>query len=483
MHPRPILALLILACVGLTLIGCGNDGATDGTPGNSVIACAADGTCPTGMKCVSQICAADPGAAADSAALDSGSADAGTADSGVADAGPKDVPTAKDSGAECDPTANVGPTPRGESVGGMIGGKFYVLYGDDGVPQNCNPALKPTNDAWLFDPCTSWEQLSTTGLPDPRARGASAVDTQGGYLYAYGGRYRTASSGPYTIRKDLWRFDANDGKWLKLSEQGPQGRSNTALAFRETDGTLWLFGGNSSNSGLNFGPLGDLWRYDPAGGVWKQISTTGAAPSPRLFHASAITSDGKYLVVFGGGGANAWVGPFYKDTYRLDLETLVWTQLKSGGQVPMGRIKHGMIAVPNDKRLLLFGGHDDGPVGNRNDLWWLDTETGAWERVKKGDLGQNDDPTVINKKSNAFCDFPPDFMKVDKTSPERREAFIWNYDIVTGKIWMFGGKGDCGPLHDVWTLDPKTLEWEVIENTTDGWSCERWQSPCNKLCG
>ena len=55
-------------------------------------------------------------------------------------------------------------------------------------------------------------------------------------------------------------------------------------------------------------------------------------------------------------------------------------------------------------------------------------------------------------------------MKVDKDSPEHREAFLWNYDIVTGKSWMFGGKGDCGPLHDVWTLDAKTLKWEVVED-------------------
>ncbi len=455
-----------------------------GTPTEKVVvACAKDGNCPAGKKCENEVCVDDANASADAGAADAGATDASATDAGPTDAGVVDAGPADTGTGTCDPTANTGPTPRGESVGGMIGGKFLVLYGDDGVPQNCNPALKPAKDAWVFDPCTSWTELDTAKLPDPRARGVSVVDGQGGYLYIYGGRYRPGSSGTYTVRKDLWRYNANNNTWLKLSDQGPQGRSNTALSFRNKDGTLWLFGGNASASGMSFSPLGDLWKYDPASGVWESPKTTGKAPGKRLFHASAITSDGKYLVVFGGGGANAWQGPFYNDTYRLDLHTLTWTELKAAGAKPMGRIKHGMISFPGEKRLLLFGGHDDGPVGNRNDLWWLDADTGAWERIKKGDLGQNEDPTIIYKKANAFCDFPPDFMKVDMDSPERREAFIWNYDIVTGKIWMFGGKGDCGPLHDVWTLDPKTLKWEVAEDTTDGWSCERWQSPCSKLCG
>ncbi len=478
------LPITLWIAVLISITGC-----TSATSDKVVVACAADGTCPGNQTCQNGICGS--GATADGGGVDGGGTDAGATDAGVTDAGAKDSSAkdsgAKDSGGTCDPTANVGPTPRGESVGGMIGGKFLVLFGDYGPPQNCTPAPKHAKDAWLFDPCTSWQELNPEKLPSPRARAASAIDGAGGYVYIYGGRYRPATADPfkvpYTVRNDLWRYNANNGEWNKLSDKGPTGRSNTVFAFREKDGSLWMFGGNASPKGTTFQPLGDTWQYDPSGGVWKQIQAKGEVPSQRLFHAGAITSDSKYLVIFGGGGVGAWEGPFYNDTYRLDLDTLTWTQLKASGVKPMGRIKAGLIAVPGIKRLLLFGGHDDGAVGNRNDLWWLDAETGAWEQVKKGDLGKNDDPTVINKKAYAFCDFPPDFMKVDLTSPERREAFLWNYDIVTGKIWMFGGKGDCGPLHDVWTLDAKTLKWEVIEDTTDGWSCERWQSPCSKLCG
>lgn len=467
-----------LAVAVLTVFSgaCGSDGGTtSGTPKDKVVvACAADGTCPAGKKCENELCV--DGVPADAGAADGGASDDGGAAADAGGTSPVDA-----GGSKCDPTANEGPSPRGEAVGGMIGGRFLVLYGDDGVPQNCNPALSPTKDAFVFDPCTSWAPLKGN-LPPPRARAASAVDGQGGYLYVYGGRYREGSSGSYTVRKDLWRYNANDDTWLQLSATGPDGRSNTALGFRASDGTLWLFGGNASNSGLSFAALGDTWRYTPSSGVWEEMKTKGAKPSARLFHAGAVTGDDKYFVVMGGGGNNAWTGPFYNDTYRLDLETLVWTKLETTGPKPMGRIKHGLIGVPGEKRLLLFGGHDDGAVGNRNDMWWLDVETGAWERIYKGDLGANGDPTVVNKPSIEFCKFPPDFMLVDKKSPERREAFLWNFDIVTGKIWMFGGKGDCGPLRDVWTLDPKTLTWAVVEDTTDGWSCERWISPCSSLC-
>ncbi len=433
-----------------------------------VVACAADGSCPGGQTCVDGICKA--GLAAPTGG-DDASADSGA----TADTGP----------ALCEPELTVAPTPRGEICGGMVGGKMWVMYGDDGVPVNCNPALSPAADAWVYDPCSGWSKAPGepgTSLPAPRARSASAVDDQNGYLYVYGGRFRDGSSGPYVVRPDLWMFDAAADKWLLLSASGPPPRSNGILALQRSTQQLWIHGGNASNSGLSFLPLGDTWRYDMSAGMWSAVTTQGAQPPKRLFHSGAITSDDKYLVVFGGGGANAWTGPFYHDTWRLDLATLTWEEIGKSGDRPEGRIKTGLIALPGTGELLLFGGHDDGAVGNRNDLWRLDVAAGTWKLVHAGDLGVGGDPTKTFKPANAFCDFPPDFMDVDQESPERREGFLWNYDLITGRIWMFGGKADCGPLHDIWSLDPTTLVWKPEYDATEGWSCVRFQSPCNTLC-
>jgi hypothetical protein len=446
----------------------------------TVIACAADGTCPHSQCCVSGVCEAQGNCQGD-AGSDGVASDA----KGASDAPATGDGKASEAGT-CDPNLAGGPTPRGDVAGGFVGGKLVVVFGDDGAPIQCQPNPKAVSDAWVLDPCVGWQAM-TGELPPPRARAASAVDPDNDQLWLYGGRYRspTVASGKYSVYGDLWRYDVKSGAWLFVHDgksAAPQARSNTVLARRPGDGSLWLMGGNLSNDGLNFQPMNDVWRFAVGGGGWQKQQTQGTSPPVRLFHAGAITADGSSLVIVGGGGVGAFQGPFMQDAWRLDLDKLTWTPLKATGSQPLGRIKAGLVAVPGVPRLLLFGGHDDGPVGNRNDLWWLDPQTGAWEVARIGDLGAGNDPDMPFKKANAFCDFPPDFTQVDKDSPERREAFLFAWDPGSQRAWLFGGKSDCGTLRDIWTLDPRTLKWESIDDTPKGWSCVRYQSPCNTLC-
>lgn len=421
----------------------------------------------------------------DAAAGDAASGDAASGDGAVAADAPKaEVPT----GAPCDPDLSTGPSPRGDLGGGFVADRLIVLYGDDSVPVQCAPAFHGATDAWRFLPCGGWSKL-TGSLPPPRARIASATDPVAGALFVYGGRFRTASSGPYTVFGDLWRYDTAADTWTLLHDGkgGPAARSHGLLVARPgkdkaASSELYLYGGNASTDGLQMKPLGDVWRFDLASNAWTLVKTTGKSPPARLFHTGAITNDGKSLVTFSGGDANAFLGPFLGDAWRLDLDSGAWKALANDSPRPVPRIKSGMLAIPGQPRLLVFGGHDDGPVGNRNDLWWLDPSTGEWEMVRSGDVGIGDDPDVPNEAAKGVCDFPPDFTKVDLTSPERREAFVWGWDPATKRVWLFGGKADCGPLRDVWTLDPATLEWAAIDDTPKGWSCRRYQNPCNTLC-
>ena len=43
-----------------------------------------------------------------------------------------------------------------------------------------------------------------------------------------------------------------------------------------------------------------------------------------------IDSTHGQLLLFGGGGANAFIGPFYRDLWSFDLENETWTQLWMG---------------------------------------------------------------------------------------------------------------------------------------------------------
>ncbi|MSP90998.1 MAG: hypothetical protein EXR79_04215 [Myxococcales bacterium] len=416
---------------------------------------------------------------------------------------------AETTGGPCDPNLAGGPSPRGDVGGGFAAGRLAVLFGDDGPPLQCQSNPKATTDGWLLDPCVGWKKLVGDG-PPPRARSASATDAVAGHVYVYGGRYRSAASSgtlctgtagcpvsetcsgskcqvgtKYTVYGDLWRLDVKAETWTLLDEgkaPAPQPRSNTVLARHPQDSALWVMGGNLSGDGLAFAPMNDTWRYDVPTGVWAKQETKGPVPAARLFHSGVITADGTALIVVGGGGVGAFQGPFYRDAWRLDLANLTWSKLLAPAQQPMARIKAGLLAVPGQKRLLYFAGHDDGAVGNRNDLWWLDPVTGAWDVARIGDLGAGNDPDVPLKKANAFCDFPPDFTDVDLDSPERREAFLFDWDPKAQRAWLFGGKSDCGTLRDVWTLDPLKVQWTAIDDSTKGWSCVRYLKPCQTLC-
>jgi len=396
-----------------------------------------------------------------------------------ADAAAIDAPRAsdaKDRGSRMCVFGQARPTPRGEMTVIALGeGRLISLFGDDGVPVQCNPAPHATTDAWYFDACDGWTALDTKNLPPPRARPAFARDTKGGRAWIFGGRYRSKASGPYVVRDDLWQYDVAAGTWSPLSAPvRPPARFSPALAHDAKRDRLLLFGGGTSTSGLTFGVIGDLWSFDLALGVWTKLEPSGSKPTARLFHVGAIDRDHRFFTIFTGGDDNAFVGPFLSDAWSLDLETDTWKKHPSTGARPMSRIKSGLVAVPSDPRLLLFGGHDDGSLGNTNDLWWLDPETGVFTPARSGD--------ALNKLPNGFCDFPPDFTEVDKESPERREAFGIDIDPITGRVIVFGGKSDCGALVDVWELDPATESWKALSDDNAGWSCVRFKSPCGTLC-
>jgi hypothetical protein len=405
--------------------------------------------------------------------------DAGALDAGETDGG------SPDAGRQC-PVKGAGPSARSDfafvSDSDSAQAQLWLYGGDPGFAQNCQSAPQFDGETWHYDVlCSTWSKYPGAS-PPPRARHTAVWDSKRKRMVIFGGRYRAGASGAYTVFNETWSFEpaALDGQglWTPLQPTGtlPPGLANAAAVYDAAGDRMLVFGGNTSISGLTFSPENRLWSLDFAANAWSEVTpTTATRPPARQFHAMALDAQRGRLIVFSGGDANAFTGPFLADLWVFDLAARSWSPLAASGTPPMARIRPSLVLDAARDRMLLFGGHDDGQLGERNDLSALALASPAWTTLKLGD--------TLNQPGNGFCDFPSNFTNADLSSPERREAMGLVQIDPSGSFVLFGGRSDCGVLADLWSFDPAAGSWKNQIPAFAGTSCARsGKLNCTTLC-
>jgi N-acetylneuraminic acid mutarotase len=388
-----------------------------------------------------------------------------------------DVPGDAATEADACVSSSTQPQARADSAGVVdpTSGEMFMFGGDVGPVVSCVASPAFSDETWRFDPrCGRWTQLSPAAHPSARARTAYALDARRRRMLMFGGRSREGTGGAYTVFRELWSLDLATGAWTMTDVQadGPTARANATLTVDEASDAAVLFGGNTSTDGGRFTPRNDTWRLDLGTLQWSRVASTRSPPA-RQFHAAALVAGGVLMV--GGGDANAFLGPFLRDAWRLDIASGQWSQvaLADDGDALQGRISHGLVARADGA--VLLGGHDDGALGNRNDVLTLDAAGGV-ALASEGD--------TLQTPGRGFCNFPADFARIEASSPERRSAFTLAADPARQRVIIYGGKTDCGTAGDVWSLDLRTLTWTVLRDSNDGLSCGRTgRESCRGLCG
>ena len=362
---------------------------------------------------------------------------------------------------------------------------MLIFGGTDGVPSNCGLSTTTLKDeAWLFHEDDSesggtWE-LQGGATPGPRLRhmAAASVDT----AWIFGGRFRpNPTAGAFTLYNDLWQFDAASLQFSEVDVVGPSPpvRVNGSLCFDEERQQLWLFGGNASTDALTYIALDDLWRFDLATRSWETVEVqSDAQPSARLFHSGICDSERDQLVVFAGGDAGVFSGMSFGDLWALDLASLEWRPLDaSSAEKPLPRFWQSLEWDRVRDTYVLFGGHDDTSLGNRNDLWEFDPSTEQWTQRFGGD--------VLQGMANGICDFPADFVDPDLNLPERRDAHTTVWSPLSESLLVFAGKTDCGSVDDLWRFTSEG-DWQRLYGASQGESCVRTEngdiSECAGMC-
>ena len=136
---------------------------------------------------------------------------------------------------------------------------------------------------------------NTLNSPGARYRAAAWVDTSS-HLWLFGGNGygSTSSTG---VLNDLWQYDLSTGEWTWIGGSdtvnvgatgtyGTPGFANatnlpgareSAAAWSDSSGHLWLFGGNGYDATGPVGELNDLWQYDLATNQWTWVGGSNAA--------------------------------------------------------------------------------------------------------------------------------------------------------------------------------------------------------------
>ncbi len=458
---RPdVLGTIVICAASLTLGGClGDQAGTSVAPsGND-----AGGT------------ATDGGGTSSGGTSSDGGAATGDAASASKDAGPAN---------NCPKPTGQRPSRRSEQSGAFdpISGKLVMFGGSFAVPVNCGfPASTFETETWIYDTkCDSW-RLHKGKTPPARARSAGVYRSKGPnpMLIVTGGRYRPGKSGSYTLRDDLWGYDFGNEAWIELAQtkKRPAARANASIAYDSTNDALLLFGGNTSKSGLQISAQQDTWLFDFENSAWKQLAAA-QPPKRRLWAGTLYDPKRKRMVIFGGGDATAFANTakYMDDLWALSTDGThaTWKRIDMGSNTrPDGRFWADLAYDAKNDRYIMFGGHDDKSLGNRNDLWAFTPKDGQWIVIKQGDLP--------NKPANGFCSFPPDFTKLEDGSPERRYAGIFAAGPNT--IWLAAGKTDCGVIDDLFKLDLNGYKWTEVTSSTVGNSCIRKGGlTCNDYC-
>lgn len=371
------------------------------------------------------------------------------------------------------------PPPRSEilAIADEPSNTVVVFGGNDGPIVNQAPRPSFHDDTWVFEPGVGWTELDLDVRPPARGRYAASYDPTGRRMVIFGGRWREEdTSGNYTLFNDLWSFDFETRTWTELDaggEDAPSGRYYAASAWDDEEQAFYVFGGGTNASPMVITVDMNLWKWTADAG-WEQVAIDADGPGQRTFLGSLHDTRRNRIVLVAGQIGDYWTQA-YNETWALDLDDGSWTELDTGTAFSTRMHPHALYDAEGD-RYLVFGGHTD--LGDANDLWMFDPESGQYTAVQEGDtftgvgFGCLGNPTEV----------PADYVVHDLDSPERRHRGMLAQ--LHGSLWLFGGMhSECSAhLDDTWRYDLAEEAWIELIPARTGESCARKGQDCECLC-
>ena len=354
--------------------------------------------------------------------------------------GSKIVGAAASYGSQGTPAAGNNPGAReGAANWTDAAGNLWLFGGDSLAGQN----WEEFNDLWSYNPATAlWTWVggaknaanagiygtlcvpAVSNLPPARTDAISWVDSAG-VFWLFGGARLDSSGSYHFVYNDLWSYEPTTGIWTWVGGSntpdaaGVYGRQGITAAtnvpgarmggsvWLDASGNVWLFGGLGLDQGGLAQEYNDLWEYSPAIGQWTWI---GGSDEPN--------AAGVYGAQHAGAAGN---GPGAR------VSAVSWED--------------------HAGNFWLFGGFgysQAGNVGNLNDLWEYNLDTGVW--------------TWIGGSSSTAApgSYGTHAIPATSNAPGAREQAAGWVDS-SGNFWLFGGfgfdsTGVQDDLNDLWSF-------------------------------
>lgn len=310
--------------------------------------------------------------------------------------------------------------------------------------------------------CTQVGSYGAMGVPSsgniPGGReGAVGWTDSNGNLWLFGG-YSFDMGGNYGKFNDLWEFNPTTIEWTwmggnvgfpaiggrfgiygTLGQPSPTnspGSRMNAVAWTDSGGNLWMFGGGGFDSEDEDGGLNDLWEFNPSTMQWAWMGGSDLGGQAGVYGTLGTPAAGNIPGARGGGVG--WI----------DILGNLW--LFGGG---------GIDAI--------------GGGGDLNDLWKYSPSSGQWTWEGGSDTIPYN--SVMREQAGTPGVYGTLGVPAGANFPgSRTDAVSWIDK--GGNFWLLGGdafgSADIGDYNDLWIFNPVDIEWAWMSgsNTTAGTS-------------
>lgn len=341
-----------------------------------------------------------------------------------------------------------------------------------------------------------------SNTPGAREGALTWTDASGNFWMFGGISQPTAASDSYL--NDIWKYSNGQWTWMggssSYNQSGVYGTLGTpdlndtpgarayAVHWKDTAGTLWLFGGLGLDADGRSEFLNDLWRYGAGEWTWiggpevaiqgqpgvygvQGAAAPGNIPGGRSDAASWIDAAGNFWLFGGMGYDSIGVLGWLNDLWKYSGGEWTWM---GGSNLADDAGSYGTLGVPSATNLphgrsdaatwvdangdfWLFGGgfNQSGKIYVLNDTWKYSGGQWTW----MGGSNQVNQPATYGTKGIA----------APGNVPGARWAAISWID-PAGNFWLFGGFGvapttACRFPADLWKYSAG--EWTLVDGPED----------------